>query len=335
MARILVTGATGFVGSHVAERLKGQGHHVVTVARPSSDTRFLDQLGVELVRGDLNDPAIVSRAMKDVDAVVNCAAKVGDWGPVEDYRQVNVASLALLLEEARKRKPWFVHLSSLGVYEARDHDQTDESVPPPAQHMDGYTQTKVEAENLALGYHKLHGIQVVILRPGFVYGPRDRTVLPRLMENLRAGYVRYLGSKDKAMNAIYVGNLVDAVELALRTPAAAGQIYNLTDDELITKQRFMETIAEFAGLPKPTKTVPLGVAKFLAATMEGIAKLRGAKEAPRLTRARVKFLGLNLSFSCAKAKKELGYKPSTNFAEGMRKTIDWWKAEGATSGSRA
>ncbi len=323
MGRILVTGATGFVGSHTAERCLKAGHTVVTVARASSDTRLLEQLGVEIIRGDLNDPAVVQKAMNGVTAVVHCAAKVGDWGPVDDYRQVNVGSLALLLEEARKTKPRFVHVSSLGVYEARDHHKTDETVAPPKRHMDGYTQTKVEAEDVAMGYYRNHGVPIVILRPGFVYGPRDRTVLPRMMDALQRGIVRYIGDKNKVMNTIYVGNLVDAIILALEKPEAVGQIFNLTDDEDVTKQRFMETIADAAGLPKPTKTVPLGLAKFLARILERIARWRGAKQAPRVTSARIKLLGLNLSFSCEKAKKVLGYKPKVLFAQGMPEAVEW------------
>ncbi len=327
MGRILVTGATGFVGSHVAERCLQASHVVVTVARPTSDTKLLEEWGVEIIRGDLSDPAIVKQAMEGVTAVVNCAAKVGDWGPVEDYRQVNVGSLALLLEEARKHKPRFVHISSLGVYEARDHDRTDESEAPPKQHMDGYTQTKVEAEDVAKGYYQNHGVPVVILRPGFVYGPRDRTVLPRMLDALKRGIVRYIGDKTKVMNTIYVGHLVDAVMLALEKPEAVGQIYNLTDDEAVTKQRFMETIADAANLPRPTRTVPLGLAKFLARILERIARLRGAKQAPRVTRARIKLLGLNLSFSCEKAKRMLGYQPRVKFEDGMKEAVQWWKQE--------
>lgn len=328
MPRYLVTGATGFVGSHVAEACARRGIAVVTLARSTSDTRLLDQLGVEVVRGELTDPQAVARAMADVEVVVHCAAKVGDWGPVEEYRQVNVGGTAVLLEAARERKPRFVHLSSLGVYAARDHDRTDESEPPPPDHMDGYTQTKVEAEKLVLSYHQHHGIPVVILRPGFVYGPRDRTVLPRLMDLLAKGHIRYIGSKTKLMNTIYVENLVDAIFLAIEKPQAVGQIYNLTDDEEVTKQQFMETLADLAGLPRPTKVVPLGVARLAARVLEGIARLRGAKQPPRVTQARIKFMGLNLSFSCDKAKRELGYKPQVRFAEGMRRTIEWWKKEG-------
>jgi nucleoside-diphosphate-sugar epimerase len=221
-----------------------------------------------------------------------------------------------------------VHISSLGVYAARDHDRTDESEPLPPLHMDGYTQTKVEAEKLVLNYHQQHGIPVVVLRPGFIYGPRDRTVLPRLMGLLAQGKIRYIGSKTKLMNTIYVGNLVDAIFLALEKPEAVGQIYNLTDDEEVTKQRFLETIAEHAGLPKPTKVVPLGVARMVAKIMETLARLRGAKQAPRVTQARIKFMGLNLSFSCEKAKRELGYAPRVKFAEGMQRTFEWWQREG-------
>jgi nucleoside-diphosphate-sugar epimerase len=329
MGRVLVTGATGFVGGHLAERLRSGGYEVTTVARHSSDTTLLESWGVRIVRGDLGDASTLVTALEDVDIVVNCAAKVGDWGPVEEYRKVNVESLAVLLELVRTRNlKRFIHLSSLGVYAARDHDQTDESEPPPEHHMDGYTQTKVESEKLALGYHQAHGVPVVVLRPGFIYGPRDRTVLPRLIDSLRRGIVRYLGDKTKVMNTIYVGNLVDAILLAMEKNQAVGQVYNLTDDEVVTKQRFMETICRHAELPPPTKTVPLGLAKVLAAGMEGWAKLTGKQQAPRLTRARVKFLGLNLSFSVTKAKRELGYQPRVQFDAGMAETMAWWKAQG-------
>jgi len=328
MPRYFITGATGFVGGHLAEACVQKGISVVTLARGSSDTKLLDQLGVQVLRGELTDPKAVGQAMAGAEAVIHCAAKVGDWGPVEEYREVNVGGTAVLLEAARHQRPRFVHISSLGVYAARDHDRTDESEPLPPLHMDGYTQTKVEAEKLVLNYHQQHGIPVVVLRPGFIYGPRDRTVLPRLMGLLAQGKIRYIGSKTKLMNTIYVGNLVDAIFLALEKPEAVGQIYNLTDDEEVTKQRFLETIAEHAGLPKPTKVVPLGVARMVAKIMETLARLRGAKQAPRVTQARIKFMGLNLSFSCEKAKRELGYAPRVKFAEGMQRTFEWWQREG-------
>jgi nucleoside-diphosphate-sugar epimerase len=325
--RYLITGATGFVGSHLAETCKARGDAVTALVRPGSDTALLDKLGVTLVRGDLTDGDAVRRAVADADVVVHCAAKVGDWGPVADYRAVNVDGLRHLLEACRgKPLHRFVHVSSLGVYAARHHHGTDESEPLPAFHMDGYTQSKVEAEQLALGYQRHFQVPVVVLRPGFVYGPRDRTVLPKLIDAIRKGTFRWIGGGRKAMNTIYVANLIDAIFLAVDNPQAVGQIYNLTDGELISKRRFIESLVHGLHLPEPPGLgVPLWLARLAAWNQERMARNRGATKAPRVTQARVKFLGLNLDFSIEKAKRELGYRPSVSFERGMEQTVAFYK----------
>ncbi len=329
MKLCLVTGATGCVGSHVAERLIQDGHRVRTLVRPSSDTKLIDQWSIEKIVGDLTDTAALRRAAEGVNLIVHCAAKVGDWGPVDEYRRANVEGLRVLLETAAGHKlDRFVQVSSLGVYEARDHFGTDETTPPATQHIDGYTQSKTEAEHLALEFHKTRGVPVVVVRPGLIYGPRDRVVVPRLMEKIGNGQFRYFGSGDKAMNSIYVGNLVDAIMLAIQNPAAVGQIYNVTDDDPTSKRRFFGTAARLAGLPEPTRKIPLGLARFLAPIFAGIAHLRGGTKPPLINQARIKFLGLNLDYSCAKAKRELGYKPRWTFDDGMKSTIDWFRSEG-------
>jgi nucleoside-diphosphate-sugar epimerase len=324
----LITGATGFVGGHLAAACAARGMAVRALARAGGDTKHLDALGAVVVRGDVADAAAVARALEGSDVVFHCAAKVGDWGPVEEYRAVNVEALRGLLEACRGRPlRRFVHFSSLGVYAARHHYGTDESEPPPERHLDGYTQTKVESEKLALQYHREHGVPVVVLRPGFIYGPRDRTVLPNLIDNLRRRRVRYLGGGRRALNTIYVGNLVDAALLAAEKPEAVGQVYNLTDGEAVSKRRFIEAVADGAGAPRPPVVgVPLWLARLLAAWLEGRARRRGDPTPPRLTQARLKFLGLNLDFSIEKAKRELGYVPRVSFDEGMRETVASYKA---------
>lgn len=323
----LVTGATGFVGGHVAETLRNQGHEVRTVARPTSDTRLLREWGVEVVEGDLTDPDVIRKACEGVECVVHCAAKVGEWGPIEEYRKVNVDALRILLEAA-KTQPLkrFVLVSSLGVYQAKDHFGTDETAPLPERHIDGYTQTKVEADLLAQQFAKEQSIPLVILRPGFVYGPRDRTVLPRILKNLKFRLVTYFGSRQKVINQVYVGNVVEAVLLAIEKPEAVGQIYNIRDGELVTKKVFFETIAELANLPKPLLTYPMWFARFLCNTFETLGRV--FHFAPLLNGARLKFMGLNLDYSIAKAQRELGYQPSTDFHTGIQKTIQWLRDEG-------
>jgi nucleoside-diphosphate-sugar epimerase len=321
----LITGATGFVGGHLTQACVARGMQVHALARAGSEVTLLEKLGVTLHRGDLIDSAIVSQAVKSVDAVIHCAAKVGDWGPVEEYRTTNVEALRKLLDGCKGRPlQRFVHLSSLGVYPARNHYGTDESEPLPVNHMDGYTQTKVEAERLALDYQRQHGVPVVVLRPGFIYGPRDRTVLPNLIDNLRERRVRWIGGGRGAMNTIYVGNLVDAIFLALEKPNAVGQVYNLTDGEAVSKRRFIQTLVNGLDLPQPPWLgAPIWMARLVAQFMENRARHRGSPTAPLLTQGRVKFLGLNLDFSIEKAKRELGYQPHVSFDQGMEKTIAW------------
>ena len=266
----LITGATGCVGGHLAEACMKRGLTVRGLARPGSAASVLETCGATVVRGDLTDAASVRQALPGVTVVFHCAAKVGDWGPVEDYRAVNVEALRGLLEECRKQPlQRFVHLSSLGVYAARHHHGTDETEPLPERHMDGYTQSKVESEQLALRYQREYGVPVVVLRPGFIYGPRDRTVLPNLIEKLRQHKVRYIGGGRGAMNCIFVGNLVDATLLAMEKPEAVGQVYNVTDGEAVSKRRFIEAVADGVGAPRPPALgVPLWLARIVAAWME-------------------------------------------------------------------
>jgi nucleoside-diphosphate-sugar epimerase len=321
-----VTGATGFLGGHLAEACAARGIAVSTIARSGSDTVLLDRLGAKVHRGDIVDVGLVRQALEGVNVVIHCAAKVGDWGPVEEYRKVNVEALRHLLDACKGRPlERFVHISTLGVYAARHHYGSDESEPLPTNHIDGYTQTKVEAEQLALHYHKENGVPIVVLRPGFIYGPRERWVLVKLIDSLRTGEFRYLGNGTRAMNTIYIGNLVDAVFLVITRPEAIGQVYNLTDGEFVSKRRFIEAVAEGMGLEKPSRSLPLWLARAAAWLMERRARRTGAAQAPRLTQARLKFLGLNLEYSIEKAKRELGYRPRVDFNEAIKETMAWYR----------
>ncbi|VTS05697.1 NAD-dependent epimerase/dehydratase family protein [Tuwongella immobilis] len=325
---MFITGATGFVGSHLVDACVQREIPVKALVRAGSKTESLQQPGVTLVTGDLGSDPIPADALDGVKMVVHCAAKVGDWGPVEDYRQVNVEGLRKLLDACiGKPLDRIVILSSLGVYAAGDHYGTDETTPLPDSHMDGYTQTKVEAEKLAQQYRVTHGLPIVILRPGFIYGPRDRTVFPTLIDKLNRGQVMYIAGGRRALNTTYVGNLIPAIFLALEQPHAVGEIYNITDGEFVSKRQFFETIADGLGLKRPKISVPMFLAKRAARFLERMARRRGWTSPPRVTQARLKFLGYNLDFSIAKARTQLGFVPAYSFADGMRATLDAYRAE--------
>ncbi len=321
----LITGVTGMVGRYLAESLRKEGASVRALVRQPLQSPWLEKLGVECVQGDLENCQAIAKATAGVTHIVHTAAKVGDWGHVEEYRKTNVEGLKNLLEGCKGGKiQRFVHLSSLGVYAAKDHYQTDETVAPPDRHMDGYTQSKVESEKLALTLGKSLGLPVTVIRPGFIYGPHDRTVVPNLLAKIQSGAFKYLGSGQQALNCIFVGNLVQGIRLALELPQAVGEVFNLTDGEPVSKRRFVETLCDKLKIKAPGHFgVPMPLARIMAGVGEGLYRLLGAKNPPILTKAKLKFLGLNLDFSIEKAKKVLGFQPPFSFDKGMDQTVDW------------
>ena len=186
---ILVTGATGLVGHCFVRRAAAAGYQVRAMVRPNSDRSALDGLAVEYVEGDLADSGTIPAVVAGADVVVHAAAHVGDWGPAEEYRAINVIALEHMLHAAQRngRLRRWIQISSLGVYPARHHYGTDETVSPDLTGLDGYTRTKAEAELVILHHIQEFGLPAVILRPGFIYGPGDRHALPRIVERINSG----------------------------------------------------------------------------------------------------------------------------------------------------
>ena len=330
---LLVTGATGLVGGEVVRRARALGWPVRAFTRGEPPAELVE-LGVDCRKIDFSDVDGLRVACVGVSHVVHAAAKVGDWGPIEDYLTANQIGTRNLLDALPSDVERFVHISSLGVYPARDHHGTDESSPRAEGGIDGYTLSKIKAEDEVLE-RIAAGLQAVLLRPGFVYGPRDRTVIPRILERVRDGKFAYLGSGDQLMNNISVVNLADAVLLALTRPygqiVAEGPQLNLTDPRLVTKREFIGSVASGAGLAPPSRQVPLGVAKVVAAMLERVWKLRGKTTAPILSQARIKFLGLNLDFSSDRAQRCLGYDPKLDFEDAIAETMTAMTAESETT----
>jgi nucleoside-diphosphate-sugar epimerase len=325
--RLLVTGAGGFVGSHVVTAALARGYKLRSFERPTSPGRgYLDSIGIEVHNGDLTDGDALRRAIQGCDAIVHCAAHVGDWGHPAVYRRVNVDSLKVMADAAADAGvKTFVLMSSLGVYPARHHYGTDESAAMALDGLDAYTRTKAEAEVVLREVAQSRGLHTIMLRPGFVYGPRDRRVLPRLLETLRAKRFAYIGDGMRELDQIYVGNLVDAVFLALDAPRSlAGEAFNLTDPELVTRREFVGTVARLAGLPEPRLFIPERPAYVLTNILDRAGRLLRLSEPLLLSKARYKFLALNLNYSTAKARNLLGYAPRYHFPQAMAETMAWF-----------
>jgi nucleoside-diphosphate-sugar epimerase len=215
----------------------------------------------------------------------------------------------------------WIQISSLGVYPYGHHYGTDETAAPERSHFDGYTQSKADAEKVVWRHIRERGLPAVILRPGFIYGPGDRNVLPRIVEKLRAGKMKLIGQGERLLNNTSVENLCDAILLAIETPNIEGEDFNIRDERLVTREEFINTIADYLGKPHPGH-VPEPLARALVRPIELIARLRGRQTAPLLTRARMKFHTQNLDFSIDKAKRMLGYQPRVDFQQGIIPTLD-------------
>ncbi len=326
--KALVTGASGFVGGHLVERLKKEGVDVTAFVRKSSDATLLKEWGVSLAYGDLEDKQSIEEAVQGKTHVFHCGAVVSDWADPELIRKINIDGTQALLDISLKHKiEKFIHVSSLAVLGMHDHHQTNEHAPYEKT-GDAYCDTKIEAEKIVQKACKKQGLPTVIVRPGFIYGPRDRQFLPRVFKFLKAGEFMYIGDGQKILNLTNINNLIEAIILAANTPSAMGQIYNVTDGGDVTRKKLIETICDVADLPKPTKSLPLPLAKVLCALCEAYAKITKSKETPLLNRARMKFLALNLDFDISKIKKDLNYQPKVDLRKGIEETIQWFQESG-------
>ncbi len=323
----LVTGATGFIGAHIARRLLQDGYRVRCLVRASSDTSALTSLDAELASGDLTSPGSVASAADGCRFVVHCAALVSDWATVDEIKEINVigtrnvltASVAASVER-------LVHLSTTDVYGYPGGSEIDES-HAPHRFSNWYSATKLAAEREVIRAGKEHPLEVVILRPATVYGPRSEDVVGAMARAIQAGWMLMVGGGRAVAGLSYVENLVDAACIALRHQAAPGQAFNVTDGLDIAWRRFLGDLAEGLNRPPPRWSLPYGVAYGVAFVLEhGYRLLRrttGVTSSPLLSRQAIQVLGRDQHFSNHKLRRLLGWEPRFSYAAGLDATLVW------------
>jgi len=336
----LVTGATGLLGSHVVERLVAAGLPVRALVRPASDTRLLDDWQVEKVVGDLTDAESLRKAMEGVTTVYHVAAQVGDWGPWERFVAVTIDGTRNMLSAARDagvRR--FLHVSSISAYGHPDGEGMvlDESAPLGVNlhKWSYYSRAKVAAEDLAWAAHEAGDVPVTVVKPSWLYGPRDRASMPRLIRAIRAGKGKLIGDGTNRLNLTYAGNVAEGCILAATNDQAVGEAYNLSSDGEITQGEYLNKIAKCLGCPPVTKKVPYGVARSAAFLMELFGHMFGRKDPPLVTRYSVWLIGRRCFFTCEKARQALGWKPTVGYDEGIRRAVEYCTADGEGTDGRA
>jgi nucleoside-diphosphate-sugar epimerase len=321
----VVTGATGQLGSHIAEQLRAAGESVRALVRPSSDVEFLQAQGVELVEGDLRDPAAVRRAVAGADIVYHCAARVSDWGPWSLFEDEAVAGTRNIVDACRDEKVGrLLHVSTISVYghpRLAPAKQITEDTPLGQKFWlwDYYPRSKLMAEQIAW---ELPGVTVV--RPSWIYGPRDRTTLPRIIPALQEGRVRIIGSGQNLLNIIYVSDVAAGAILAANNPAAKDQAFNLCSEGEVTQKDMIDAMCDALGLPRINRHVPFFLAMRSAFLMEALARLCRRQSPPRITRRAIYLIGRPTCYSIAKARTRLDWLPRVKIQEGVRRSMEWY-----------
>jgi nucleoside-diphosphate-sugar epimerase len=303
--RALVTGGGGFLGLGSVRALLQAHQDVRSFSRHRH--RALDELGVEQRQGDLSNPEAADSAVAGCDIVYHAAAKAGVWGPHREYHEANVVGTKNIIDACRKQGvSRLVYTSSPSViFNGRDMDGVDESVPYPAHYEAAYPQTKAEAEQCVRAASS-DSLATVSLRPHLIWGPGDSHLLPRLVDRARAGQLRKIGSESKRIDTIYIDNAVDAhlwaAQCLAPDSAVAGKVYFVSQDEPIELWEMVNRMLKTAGVAPVERSIPRSLAMALAWMFETWHRIRRNPEEPRLTRFVVRELSTSHWFDISAAK---------------------------------
>jgi nucleoside-diphosphate-sugar epimerase len=326
---VLVTGATGFTGGHLAQHLAARGDEVRALVRPRSRAKFdaspLPKAGIVAMEGDLGDAAAVRRAAEDVEVVYHIAATYREAGqPDAAYRAINVDGTRHVLEAARAAGARrVVHCSTGGVHGHIAHPPANEDAP--FNPGDVYQDTKLEAEQAAREFGRTTGFDVVIARPIGIYGPGDTRFL-KMFRGLARGNFPMIGSGQVFYHLTFIDDLVEGFRLCGTVPAASGRTYLLAGPRYTTLEQLVRMVASELKVEPPTFHWP--VWPFWTAGLLCEMVCVPLRIEPPIFRRRVDFYTKSRAFDTTRARTELGFAPAVDLEAGIKRTADWYRREG-------
>ena len=322
--RILVTGGGGFLGWAVVRKLLEKGALVRSFSRRSYS--LLATADVDQVQGDIGDPQAVAAACRGVDTVFHIAAKAGVWGPASDFHRTNVVGTRNVIAACRNGSAEvLVYTSSPSVvFDGKDMEGVDESVPYPDRYPAPYPQTKAQAEREVVSASRT-GLKTIVLRPHLIWGPGDTHLVPRIIG--RARHLRRIGDGRNRVDTVYIDNAADAhimaaENLAIR-PELSGRIYFISQGEPMPLWEMVDAILEAAGLPPVRRSMARRTARLIGTVMEMLYRFFRLENEPPMTRFVAEELATSHWFDIGAARRDLGYRPAVSTAEGLRRLARW------------
>jgi len=327
--KALVTGSTGFLGSHVVERLLAEGYEVRALARTTSNITHLKNTGAEIVFGDIEDYDSLCPAVEGIDVVFHAAGRVTPgWGRWQQFEApIARGTENMLRASAEAGCPRFLYVSTGGVYGEACEGDTPACESTPCQVVFGpdtyYESAKLRAETAAFEYHNQGKIQVSIIRPGAIYGPRDSLVADRVFRQVSPPVVVWPEASNPKYSIIFVTDAADCALLAATSDQAIGQIYNAAPPYSVRFREFAAIMIQAMGGSKLQLTIPYAMGYAWCALMEGWSSLRRVNDMPYLTRAALRFLNKGMFLDGSKARNELGWEPKVSIEEVTRIYVQW------------
>jgi nucleoside-diphosphate-sugar epimerase len=312
-----VTGGSGFIGGARIERLVVEGWDVRALARSEGAAAKVRERGAEPVMGDLGDQASLRAGAEGADVAFHAAAKVEDWGDPEEFERINVRGTENVIEACRQaRVRRLVHVGTEAALMAGDPlVNVDEGAPLRPDSPVLYSSSKAKAEQRVRDANG-NGLETVVVRPRFVWGSGDTTLLPAIVELVRSGRFRWVGGGGQLTATTHIDNTVEGLWLAA-TKAPAGGVYFVTDGEPVVWREFLSRLMETQGVTPPTGTIPAGVAGVAAGAIERIWRLLRRPGHPPLTRFSVWVSSQECTLDISRAKRELGYEPVKSREQGL------------------
>ncbi|MBN2104163.1 NAD-dependent epimerase/dehydratase family protein [bacterium] len=321
--KILLTGATGFLGRHIVRKLTDEGIEIKSLVRKTSPISHLKQDNIKFFQGNLRNRESIRKAVKGVDGIIHAATSKG--GPWPEFFADNVQGTEWLLEEAVKQKvKRFVFISSVAVY---DHSQVKNGFiikenHPKEKAPNHYSRSKIEAETLIEKYHKEQGLATTIIRPACIYGSGGFWYPSRLGFSAGKNYA-VLGSGKSVVPLSHVNSVADLILLSLIRDEAAGKAYNVVEDEPVTRIEFLRLARENLYPGMKAIKFPYALARFFAWGLRTALKMAGMPPPTRLAPAALRLFAISVFYDNTRARQDLGWQPQQDVQQTIRDMLKW------------
>jgi len=326
----LVTGATGLVGTHVAQRLRKDGWEVRALVRDPTHAGALTHIGVQLATGDILEPTSFASAARGCDVIVHTAAAVTARGGWEAFRRPNIDGTRNAIVAAADANARLVHVSSVAVYgnsgryRAPGERTGEDTVLPPIPDTAFYARSKRESEELVMQAHRDGRVWATAVRPDVVYGRHDRQFVPRMARLLQRGFAPLIGEGSSTLAIVHAENVADGIVRAAVSDVAGGRAYNLANDYDVTVAEFFR----LAGIGMDVKLrairIPYGVAKNALRAFKLVAPIFLGSQFNAVTAASLDFMSRDNPFTSERARRELGWDPPVRPEVGIPDAFRWW-----------